>query len=189
MFASLSQWAHNDSIEFICAIQKNSYVCMYVCMSIGIKHACQLGNCKFNNWWFKSELYCNWPAKAEEFCTLFITTCPSTADAHFHTPTLMPGTYLLKMFGNRRLIAVFTCSLKTFFIWHISVDGPNVNWKFFEEVQSEIKHEFNVSFPNRFVWSTCCPQCFFQRWFKSCVKQWVHVDLTSSVLEYLSEWE
>jgi len=26
--------AHSDSIEFICAIQKNSYVCMYVCMAL-----------------------------------------------------------------------------------------------------------------------------------------------------------
>jgi len=30
VYDPVSDKAHSDSIEFICAIQKNSYVCMYV---------------------------------------------------------------------------------------------------------------------------------------------------------------
>jgi len=41
--------------------------------------------------------------QAEDFYTFLVTTCQTTADAHFRKPPLTPGTYLLKMCGNRHL--------------------------------------------------------------------------------------
>ena len=39
--------------------------------------------------------------QAEDFYTFLINICQTMADAHFCTPALTPGTYLLKMCGNR----------------------------------------------------------------------------------------
>ena len=52
--------------------------------------------------------------QAGDFYTLLVTTCQTKADARFRSPTLTPGTYLLKMCGNRHLLAIFKRSLKTF---------------------------------------------------------------------------